>query len=313
MLDTGTKFFRLRVFDKAPLSGYGVWSAIRLNELLLTSTYRLAGFSYSDVLQIYGLSRAGYIPQLFSLRLPSAEVVCELLHRAEAQALIFDPSYQHLVSVCTLPIYPALNVTDSRRSIYEAPVTLRHDPKDFVFIFHTSGSTSGSPKLVPCDYQWLESTVKKSRVMLEPTSRQRQDVIAWMGSMCHIAQTFSEFFWLWLVPLQNWILTNSPVLIGTLQHGSCLVQPTSQAFNSGELIDMIYKCGLNRLNEFASYLGGHLRASKLDPKLLHALQSLDDVLYTGLSLGQEEEKWATQNNIKLRVSTHYGILDNSRD
>ena len=65
---------------------------------------------------------------------------------------------------------------------------------------------------------------------------------------------------------------------------------------------MIRRCGLNRLNQFGSFLSGHFRNARQDAKLLSMLLSLDDVLYSGLALSQEEEQWALKSGIKLRVS-----------
>jgi hypothetical protein len=65
---------------------------------------------------------------------------------------------------------------------------------------------------------------------------------------------------------------------------------------------MIRVCGLNRLNQFATFLAQQLRASRQNPKFLALLQTLDDVLYSGLALPQEEEEWALGNGIRLRVS-----------
>ena len=119
------------------------------------------------------------------------------------------------------------------------------------------------------------------------------------GSMCHIAQTFSEYQASdYCSALLKFIFE---VFIGTLQHGSCVIQPTSLGFPSEELVGMIRRCGLNRLNQFGSFLSGHLRNARQDTKLLSMLQSLDDVLYSGLPLSQEEEQWALKSGIRLRV------------
>jgi len=64
---------------------------------------------------------------------------------------------------------------------------------------------------------------------------------------------------------------------------------------------MITRCGLNRLNQFASFLGHHLRNSKTNPRLLQALIQLDEIHSAGLALGREEEAWALQNGINIRV------------
>ena len=73
-------------------------------------------------------------------------------------------------------------------------------------------------------------------------------------------------------------------------------------YTSEELIDMIHRCGLNRLNAFGSWLGMHLKNSRQDAKLLSLLVGLDDVLFTGLAISRDDEQWAIKNGIKLRVS-----------
>ena len=144
---------------------------------------RLSGFTYTDVLHIYGISRAGYIPQLFSLKLPNPTVVHELLHRAGAQALIYDASFEPLLKDFPLPKYGAL--TSDRLERLEPTAVLLPDissqsQDDIAFIFHTSGSTSGSPKLVPMSYRWLSTVVMKSHYISKPRDPQRQDVTVCM-------------------------------------------------------------------------------------------------------------------------------------
>jgi acyl-coenzyme A synthetase/AMP-(fatty) acid ligase len=63
---------------------------------------------------------------------------------------------------------------------------------------------------------------------------------------------------------------------------------------------MIRDCGVNRLNQFATFLAQHLRNSRQNPTLLALLQTLDDALYSGLALPREEEEWARGNGIRLR-------------
>ncbi len=139
--------------------------------------------TYIDVLHIYGLTRAGYIPQLFSIRLPNPDVVCELLIKAKARALLVDPSFESLLERSPVPIHSApLTMSDIDSHDLPLPTlpTLRED--DIVFIFHTSGSTSGIPKLVPCSLSWLDSAVTKSYQISKPSGRndRNQDVTVWM-------------------------------------------------------------------------------------------------------------------------------------
>lgn len=136
--------------------------------------------TYNDVLHIYGLSRAGYIPQLFSLRLPSPEVVFELLQKANAKALIHDSSFANMLQDSPVPIHLAV-ATDAVDAMTE-PLPAKFDVRDdeTAFVFHTSGSTSGSPKLVPCSYRWLDTVVHKSHQVCAPRDLTRQDVTVWM-------------------------------------------------------------------------------------------------------------------------------------
>lgn len=127
------------------------------------------------------MARARYIPQLFSLRLPNPDVVYELLHRAKAHSLIFDPSFQSIVSNCPVPSFQAAEVLEDYSEGALIPLSdfaLRAD--DIVMIFHTSGSTSGSPKLVPCTLKWVDSMVSKSQAVARPGDPARQDVSVWM-------------------------------------------------------------------------------------------------------------------------------------
>ncbi|KAJ3570247.1 hypothetical protein NP233_g4524 [Leucocoprinus birnbaumii] len=257
--------YKLSSDDVPPKSVVGMW---------------IGGFTYLDVLHIYGLSRAGYIPQLFSLRLPNPEVVYELLKRADAKALIYEAAFSALCSDCPVPAHLAVENDLVPESSSPLPPLLPVTEQDIAFIFHTSGSTSGSPKLVPCNYRWIMTALKKSWQVSKPQNQSRQDVTVWMGSMCHIGQSF--------------------MLLGSLQHGSCTIQPTTISFSSEELIDMIHRCGLNRLNQFAAFLANHLRRSRTDKDLLSELIGLDEVLYSGLPLPRDEEEWAYKNGIKLR-------------
>lgn len=143
---------------------------------------RLAGLDYSDVVHIYGLSRAGYVPQLFSLRLPNPTVVFELLQKASAKALIFDRSFKNIMPESPLPLHIACPIgqMESYRTKPLPPILEPRSGDDLVFIYHTSGSTSGSPKLVPCNYVYIDSTIKKSRQVCTPMSVDQQDVSTWM-------------------------------------------------------------------------------------------------------------------------------------
>lgn len=150
-------------------------------EINLLTLCRLSGMTYQDVLHIYGVSRAGYIPQLFSIRLPNPEVILELLLKQQARALIYAPEFACKTPDFPLSVFLAIEKDEMEPDLEELPPLSPKDGDQTVFIFHTSGSTSGSPKLVPCSQRWLNSMVTKARFTSTPRDPQRRDVTAWMS------------------------------------------------------------------------------------------------------------------------------------
>jgi acyl-CoA synthetase (AMP-forming)/AMP-acid ligase II len=146
-------------------------------------SYRISGLTYSDLVHIYAVSKAGYIPQLFSIRLPCADVIYELLSKANAKALIYEPSFQSVISDAPVPAHLALPCGEAMgilaldgEELPDKELAL-DDP---VFYFHSSGSTSGMPKVVPYTYTWLNSAIAKSYHIMKPRKKDGQDVTTWM-------------------------------------------------------------------------------------------------------------------------------------
>ena len=90
-------------------------------------------------------------------------------------------------------------------------------------------------------------------------------------------------------------------IIGDMQHGTCIIQPTELHYCVDELATMIKQCGLSRLHQFGSYLGKTLRAARSDPKLLTLLATLNEICYLGVPLAREDEDWAYANGLRLKV------------
>ena len=131
------------------------------------------------------MSRAGYVPQLFSLRLPNPIVIFELLQNAGARALVCEQSFGVELSGCPVLTYSAIRVREQDAAdVALPPPRTDYSTSDLVFIFHTSGSTSGSPKLIPCNRRWLDNIVTKSKQMAQVHSTQGQDVtVAMYGNV----------------------------------------------------------------------------------------------------------------------------------
>ncbi|KAJ3756267.1 acetyl-CoA synthetase-like protein [Lentinula raphanica] len=254
----------------------------------------IGGYTYSDVLQIYGISKAGYIPQLFSLRLPNPTVIYELLQKAGAKALVCDDGMLNIIGDRTkdspVPIFttqPFSEIARLSESLVDAvadsylisendPV----DPSECAFVFHTSGSTSGSPKLVPCNYRWLDAVARKASQLCVPIGPNGQDVSTWIGSMCHIGQT--------------------TMLLCLMQYGTCIVQPHRFPFSPDELSAMVEQCNVNRLWQFSAFFSAHLRAARKDPEFLRVLASLDEVSTCGMALPKDDQDFAYNSGINLQ-------------
>lgn len=154
-------------------------------------THRIGGWTYDDLLHIYGMSRAGYVPQLFTIRLPNPDVIFELLAKSNAKALVIEASFSAVVSNPSLPVHVALPLDELTSPQISLPELPSHLPDDIAFYLHTSGSTSGSPKVIPYTHAWLDFTVAKCAPMVPPCKEGKLDVATWIGSFCHVAQTAS--------------------------------------------------------------------------------------------------------------------------
>lgn len=136
--------------------------------------------NYADVLHVLSVSRAGYIPLLLHFhRGQGAGLVVELLRRANALALICDPSQAQL-NRDSLPI-PLYENSDLRRVAVSSQSRLPRtedvvsDPDAFAFVLHTAGTTMGTPKLVPYTHRSIDSIMRRAQVIAAPTSSRRQD------------------------------------------------------------------------------------------------------------------------------------------
>jgi hypothetical protein len=125
----------------------------------------MRGWSYQDLLHYLSLQRAGFIPQLFSIRMTDPSMIFELMGKSKASALIHEPSCETLVQDCPVPIFSTGDVLET----VPAPdtqldqITTSLNPDQVSVIFHTSGSTSGMPKLVPATVKWMDCLIRKNK------------------------------------------------------------------------------------------------------------------------------------------------------
>lgn len=168
--------------DQSLAYGKHLRNITMLSSCLPTVIVRLGGMAYTDVVHVYAVARAGYIPQLFSLRLPNPDVIYELMEKADAKALIFDTSSNCSFAGASVPTYPAISHDETPlvRDSKLPSITENLSGDDIFCIFHTSGSTSGTPKIIPCSYAWLDNIITKADFLCRRRNPARQDVTTWV-------------------------------------------------------------------------------------------------------------------------------------
>ncbi|KAF5632225.1 acetyl synthetase, partial [Fusarium tjaetaba] len=183
----------------------------------------LRGITYLDLLHIWGISRAGCVPQLISAHLTTNAVVRELLSEAKATGLIHDPAIAVSVGkdVFTFPTVDLLGL-----AVEESPLAEVVSPtsgEEIVFILHSSGSTSGKPKLVPATTRWLDCNIHKAQYFTfrGPGAEYQETVVA-NGSFCHVANTLA--------------------FISYVNKGFCMALPTSLPYSLPELKRIVQEC-----------------------------------------------------------------------
>ena len=121
----------------------------------------MKGLSYEDLLHYLSLLRAGFIPQLFTIRMQDPAILFELLSKGSATALLYDPNCEPLVKDCPVPTISISGVVGrTPDDVYLNAVTTSANGDQVLVIFHTSGSTS-MPKLVPQTVRWLDCLIRK--------------------------------------------------------------------------------------------------------------------------------------------------------
>ncbi|KAL3601743.1 hypothetical protein FPOAC2_06017 [Fusarium poae] len=236
----------------------------------------MRGWSYEDLLHYLSLQRAGFIPQLFSIRMTDPSIVYELLGKSNAAALLYDPICEPSVKGCSVPTFSTGTVLGKHcPTDVQLNTTISTNGDKVLVIFHTSGSTSGMPKLVPQTVRWMDCLIRKHRhVNNKPVS-----IASFMGSHTHLGNTIN--------------------LAGILACGGCLIPPTSIPYPSFELKHMISKGGLTILNTFPALLSGMFDEARQSGPFLELLQGLEKINFAGQVLEPRDEAWARQNGLKL--------------
>ncbi|KAK7037787.1 hypothetical protein VNI00_010748 [Paramarasmius palmivorus] len=238
----------------------------------------LGGHEYIDVIQVYAVLKAGYVPHTFS-RLPGISVIQELLYKSNTQALIRSVDFKEVLeTIQGLPIFDAAKLADAEESTMgPIPAMPEKQAQDTLHIAHTSGSTSGTPKLVYLTYGWMDGTVTKQEIIVHPGKR-GPEVVNWMGNICHMAQFIG--------------------LVARALDGDCTILLRKPG-DLDELIELVKRNILDVLFAFTPSLVKILNASQFDVDLRDSLARLNRVRTGGAPLPRSAEEYATKNGINV--------------
>jgi acyl-CoA synthetase (AMP-forming)/AMP-acid ligase II len=178
---------------------------------------RVTGKLYTDIVHIMGLIATGLVPQVHFERshtsstidyayqlfssIFSPTTILGLLSQSKAKALVVDPEFRSDASPVNIPVFSTLDYTAFEQTpdvmLGELPKVLPTDP---AVIVHSSGTTSGVPKLIVQSHQWVQSAIKDKWAGADPPGYSGQAVINSLGSLAHVGSFCGKFFEIDLCP-----------------------------------------------------------------------------------------------------------------
>ncbi|KIL59801.1 hypothetical protein M378DRAFT_14552 [Amanita muscaria Koide BX008] len=257
-----------------------------------------SGSRHQDLIYTIALARASYIPQMCIDDLTHPGIIFALMEKAGSRMILYDPSLEHVMVNCPFPklaLNPIETIESCSTVSSDSVLPTIEDLSsglDVCFIYLTSGSTSGSPKIVPLTQKFVSIYYKTQfGIWLDGRCFDTQNGFLSRGSICAVASMIQY--------------------LGCLYTGSCIVRPSKMRFSTEELLNMVNVCGLNHMTTYGTWLAPHIQAAKKDPVALKLLQEMRTVSYGGVPISIADDDWCFQNDIPLMdmyATTECGTL-----
>ncbi|KAJ6629584.1 acetyl-CoA synthetase-like protein [Mycena sp. CBHHK59/15] len=248
----------------------------------------VTGVVYSDLVHIYGLVRAGFIPEVLNAKM-TVSIIADLLATTGGKALLYDTSFAGIVKDAPLTVFK-LSVPDlDSLAAPSSPLPALPDVgcNDIAIIFHTSGTVSGIPKPVPETHRWLTSQAQVQWCgMWQFNTDGGPLTVNNIGSFANVgsASTISCLCW----------------------SGHCLVQTSKPDIESDEFLAMVDE-GLNAIVLYAPWFSKLLNIARKNTVVLDALKNMGQICYTGVALNPDDEAWAVEQ--KMPVTALYATTE----
>jgi len=260
----------------------------------------LTGRRYEDMLAIFSISLAGFVPRVISTMYNASFVVAMLSpNDNSATVVVTDPAVTELArealegkqpqytlvevpDLSTLPPVPEdASIRDNFPSVFSA---------DAAAVYHSSGTTSlSAPKSIIISHaSLLNNALHKMPSCAFQGSYDSQEVVNTFSNMALIAATLIE--------------------TAAIAHGACIVHaPFFRDVAPHEVLLMVKNCGLNRIIMFGNSMTKHLSAAKSNEELWNTLKAMRQVTYCGIAISDEEDRYARKNG--LPMTTFYGSTE----
>ncbi|KAF8058198.1 acetyl-CoA synthetase-like protein [Lyophyllum atratum] len=247
----------------------------------------ITGSHYTDLVHLYAIIRAGFVPQVFNLGMllvaQGGSMINDLLSLRGGKALVYDEHFagdiQNVaVPSCVIPKFESIPETPHWR-LDDLP---HAEDEDVAIIFHTSGTTSGRPKPVPQTHRWLRCQSHVNWPGL------------WQGGSDGAQKRFNTLGYLANVGSATAINYLSPT-------GQCIIQTSKADFDADELLAMVRNEGLNNMLLYASWFSKLLKVARTNLDVLEALRNMHQICYTGESLNPDDLRWVIDQKIPVTV------------
>ncbi|KAF7332970.1 Acetyl-CoA synthetase-like protein [Mycena venus] len=243
----------------------------------------ITGVKYSDLVHIYGLARAGFVPQVLNAN-ATIPIIRDLFAKTGGKVLISEPSFVSDSVDTDKDIGSPILFIPGDLSTLPAPTCPLPNlpdvaPTDRALIFHTSGTTSGVPKPIPETHRWItyQAQVLWARAFhCYPDGRPL--MINNIGFFANVGSATAITYLSW--------------------SGHSFIQTSKSDFEVDEFLAMLEE-GLNALFLYAPWFSKLLTIARNNTSVLAALKGLGQINYTGAALNPEDEIWASEQGIAV--------------
>ncbi|GJJ09093.1 hypothetical protein Clacol_003315 [Clathrus columnatus] len=255
----------------------------------------ISGKTYTDLIHVLSLQRAGYILHLVSTYVKDVDLVQSLFEQSGARVVLCDTNHvegwEQLenAGIKVLPLLTDKEVADiTKRLSSELNGTLPAldgDADEILFIQQTSGSSSGRPKLVPYTRRWIDANAQKWH-----SDKPKMRIHTRIGTFCSSAQ-LDSFLRIFL-------------------HAECIVLTPTLVFPN-MVADIITQCGITDMALFFTLARNIIERAKTSTLLTEIIKRLDSFTYLGGPLDEQAIELAKEMGIKLVCrfgSTEVGSL-----